>query len=602
MNPLYRKMFRAPGSSREAMGILASSPELMDVVQRRQPVQMANGGSVDLQTIVGQLNAMKDSGDVASLRRIASDPQYPDMVKRIAGNLADSLRPTSVPLIQVGDVNLSNALTDAAQRKPIGQSAGGQERSAKLRNLPSTIASGIGRYLEEGFANQKPVSTMTDTGGVGSLATGTPVMGVRGSGTTVDTSVGKATAGAAPTRQASTLMDSNIDPMTRIGSSMSLEMMNKIRTARGLDPLPATTTDSLVGSARSMAPEGGLFARLGQNQAETERLMRIAGGDTEGGVAPLELVDMPTVSDTGTTTSAEADTGKKDKAPKTTALEAADKLVTDPTDMLPKISEVLKGKESEKKKADAVDKALNIKGTRKERTEQRYAMLKDLLGEDKAKDIRTDANYNLMMAGLMIASGESPDAMTNIAKGLAAGLKGYGEAVGEAAVEAKKEEKALKLMAAKEVGEEITAEAAADVKAKEAQAERDLRREIANLPPADLRTLEAVAKAGNISIFEAYKLAKQKQQTATDTDDLTIAFAREYPQLSSSQARILANTKLSDYGSPAEAIKDLFGIDVGRGTQPAQVVDAAAHKAANDAAKTAGESTYIVGGKSYKVQ
>ena len=59
------------------------------------------------------------------------------------------------------------------------------------------------------------------------------------------------------------------------------------------------------------------------------------------------------------------------------------------------------------KKADAVDEALNIKGTRKERTEQRYQMLKELLGEDKAKDIRTDAGYNLMMTGLMIAAGRS---------------------------------------------------------------------------------------------------------------------------------------------------------------------------------------------------
>jgi len=46
MNPLNRKMFRQPGMSRQPMGILASSPELANVVRRRmgQPVQMVHGG------------------------------------------------------------------------------------------------------------------------------------------------------------------------------------------------------------------------------------------------------------------------------------------------------------------------------------------------------------------------------------------------------------------------------------------------------------------------------------------------------------------------------------------------------------------------------
>jgi len=139
----------------------------------------------------------------------------------------------------------------------------------------------------------------------------------------------------------------------------------------------------------------------------------------------------------------------------------------DPITALPKISEVLDGEGSNKQKADAVDEALNITGTRKERTEQRYEMLKDLLGENKAKDIRTDANYNLMMTGLMIAAGQSGDAMTNIATGLAKGLAGYGKASGEEAQAATKQEKALKLMAAKEVGDEMTAETAAKIRAGE---------------------------------------------------------------------------------------------------------------------------------------
>ena len=77
------------------------------------------------------------------------------------------------------------------------------------------------------------------------------------------------------------------------------------------------------------------------------------------------------------------------------------------------------------------------KALMKERMEARKALITDCLNEDRAKDIRTDANYNLMMVGLMIAAGESPNALTNIAKGAAAGLQKYGEVVGEKAVEEK---------------------------------------------------------------------------------------------------------------------------------------------------------------------
>jgi hypothetical protein len=121
---------------------------------------------------------------------------------------------------------------------------------------------------------------------------------------------------------------------------------------------------------------------------------------------------------------------------------------------------------SEAEKAKGVDKTFGITGTREERTKKRKAVLQSLLGE-REKDIRTDANYNLMMTGLLIAAGESPDAMTNIAKGLAAGLKGYGEAVGEEAQAITKEDRALTMMAAEEVGAEITSEKAASITAEE---------------------------------------------------------------------------------------------------------------------------------------
>lgn len=554
-------MFQQPGMSRQPMGILASSPELMNVVQQRQqPVQMAQGGPVNVNdTISNQLMAiqqLRGMGDRATLNNIAADKRLPRSVQMAAANALAGIEPKDDgPIEQV----------------PLAQTD----------KLPSLTAP--------------------------------PVMSVRGSGDTVPVNIGSAaeqvpvsTPGGGITGLTTT------DPMTRIGSSMTTDQMNRIRAARNLDPLPETSYDSLVGAARATLPEGTVtLDTLAANQAETQRLM--SQGDETSAMLTDPSTLLPQISGA---TAEKPDEKKKAEKPKPNPTAAAEALLVDPTTLLPQISDITKADTSEKKKADAVDEALNITGTRKERTEQRYQMLKDLLGEDKAKDIRTDANYNLMMAGLMIAAGESPDAATNIAKGLAAGLKGYGEATGEAAQEASKEEKALKLMAAKEVGEEMTAEQAAAIRAAELadtrgfqrelkEEEADLRIELANMPPADLRTLQAVADAGRISLYEAFKLSKAKAPSSTDTDDLTVAYAKQYPNLSPAQARILAGVNIADYGTPVEAIKELFGIEVtqsGAKVQQGVSVDVKAHQAANTAAKQAGESTYTLGDKTFKVQ
>jgi len=95
------------------------------------------------------------------------------------------------------------------------------------------------------------------------------------------------------------------------------------------------------------------------------------------------------------------------------------------------------------------DKALGIADLSfKDRVKARRDIISAALGRDVAeKDVRTDVNYNLIMTGLLVAAGESPNAMTNIAKGLAAGLSGYGKAAGESAEAKRKEEIAIGLAA-----------------------------------------------------------------------------------------------------------------------------------------------------------
>ena len=78
---------------------------------------------------------------------------------------------------------------------------------------------------------------------------------------------------------------------------------------------------------------------------------------------------------------------------------------------------------------------------KKENKEPTFADVKDIALELGYKDPKTlDGEYseakeasvwlNMMKAGLAIASGESPNAMTNIAKGFAFGLDGYGKDIG----------------------------------------------------------------------------------------------------------------------------------------------------------------------------
>jgi len=147
---------------------------------------------------------------------------------------------------------------------------------------------------------------------------------------------------------------------------------------------------------------------------------------------------------------------------------------------------------SPKQKATDFDKLFGIEGTYEERVEKRKDFLKNLLGE-RSKDIRTDINYNLMMTGLLIAAGESPDAMTNLAKGAAAGLAGYGEAAAEEREAARREETAVALQAVSEIGEED-----ARVKALKAQ-------EAMGISAADVA-------------FERQKLFAEQQAVASKTE------------------------------------------------------------------------------------
>lgn len=473
-NPLYRRMFQQPGASRQPMGILASSPELANAAAQRQPLRMADGGAVNLQTIMGELKQLQQQGDTVSLRRIASDPKFPDVVKRAASNLADSLRPDSVPLIQVGDVNLGNALSDATNRNPIGQSAGGQERSAALKAVPGEIGAAISEGFDELTRVRGPA--LKDVVGPFPDSPFNSMLDMFRS----DASAAPQSVQSPPDFKPSTTMDSSVDSMSRIGSSMSQDTLNKIRAARGLPPV-AATTDSLVGSARVTSPtEEGIFSVLAKNQAETQRRMSLADetsgmltdpsmllpqtGETPAPVSPLvsDALNYENMYGTGDLnlgeTLAATTTSTQDKAAEDAAASTDNpfsvnkKPVVNEGDKKPSVSqqklsnllkkaeagELVTGGDAPKKPAVKLNAAeaatpeaaaaLSMVLPAKTSLSDMEKQAKEIMGFDpsRASESKSASFWrNLTMAGLAIAAGESENALTNVAKGLMVGMDSY---------------------------------------------------------------------------------------------------------------------------------------------------------------------------------
>ena len=588
-NPLYRKMFQQPGMSRQPLGILASSPQLANTVQQRQqPVRMAQGGlnttsgnANNLQVVVKQLEALKQNGDAKALQRIAADPNQPGLVKRIANNFAQSLLPTSVPLVQVGDVNLGNALNDATNRSPIGQSVGGQERSAKLKKIPSKAVAAAGSGIEALTKVQGPAlkdvygpfpdSSFSALLRSQNIGQGGVDLGPKSPIFVPDESSGMDILGNQPTSMLGI-------PTVASGVATGLEKVfraNPIARAKG-----PVLTDPSVPFVPDMPSEGLVKGSSGPDL------------DDDYLIAPKPIViESQTGKKSETQNSAEKDASKETNKSKYEVVESKPKLLTpenitligsdtpEGNDLTLKVGESLTeagknistgdlGLSSTEDLVnsifgvdDAVAAKTGKKPTKKEKVAAEMEILKEFFGEKAAKDIRTDFNYNLMMTGLLIAAGESPNAGTNIAKGLAAGLKTYGDATGEAAKQENELQQALGLQAYKNVTDELAAEklsaarekdtkirvsaeiATANMnnnaaaqrlsaqlgnnrdqwKAQLAQADSqfDARMEIENkklnLEPAEIRTLKTLIKQPElIEIMQKAAEAKDPNQTYSD--------------------------------------------------------------------------------------
>lgn len=413
MNPLYRKMFQQPGASRQPMGILASSPELANAAQQRQPVRMADGGmnTVSRGLIPDMLSryatqSVAGSGDANERAFRSTSGMIPLAVESLANRFAaPDVSGSADPnerAFRTGEVtpelgNISEKLLNALRKYP---------KSGFARGFLEDL---FGRSKEEQDAVADKLEQQAQgSSGISSLE---PLAGLYEEGMNVPNNVvDAAVAKSTPKPMVSTEQP---DPLVEQLPGERLEF----DTFRQ-DP---TQPDPLV----EMKPDGD----FDDAEASDEKGPRVS--------KPAIDVEQPD-------------------------FEWASLAADDPQEAMGMLAKAQSsdsgdGKKTEKDKAKETDSILNIKSIK-----ERKEFLRELLGESKAKDIRTDANYNLMMTGLMIAAGESPDAMTNIAKGLAGGLKGYGDAAGEEAQAERKLDRELGLLAYQDVEKREAADRAAD--------------------------------------------------------------------------------------------------------------------------------------------
>jgi len=529
MNPLNRKMFRQPGMSRQPMGILASSPELANVVRRRtrQPVQMAHGGYHPPGDPMGRLST--------SRRSVPGSVRIP---------LIDLLPKSGFARPALDDFLASSGAARASAPGVVIPSGG----LGSLSSPPVMSARGSGRSRPAGATNVTSVDMPRS--GMGSIAS-RPVMSVRGTGSSVDASplIDQGIAAAK-----SAVSGDYMRPLTDAIVRGVRSDIDALPEAKGpASPPPALVAGQRGNLAMGMIDDPSLAPPPPPEKPPSDA--ELAAAQAEGMSRRGDFPDRPS----GDLPKAAAETNKP------AAEDAETALVTDPADLIPKLSQAQDDPKNKtaKQKADATDSILNIKNLK-----ERKALLKNLLGEEKAKDIRTDAGYNLMMTGLLIAAGQSEDAMTNIAKGLAGGLQGFGTAVGEEAQAQRKLDRDLSMLAYSELSDEQKTARAAEIRARELAEERDFRRELKDMPSDTLKIVNSIAETEGVTLGEAAMLYKKAGRTVkgmTDTELLTNSLQRIIAGQGTAEdrARLLASSAgqsaIKDAGSIEDAAKELLG-------------------------------------------
>jgi hypothetical protein len=357
-NPLNRRMFRQSGMSKQPMGILASSPELMTTAQKAmmkgQPIKAQNAVSVNL-------NRPLVASDFVN---IAEKIKNPNSILNVKSREMSKMAPT-LPNVSKITEYIGNVFSPKPSEKSEVEIK--TEKLLKEKNAPDPMeATTISEYINKSIAKQKII-----------------------------------------------------------------DKENKKANPNYYSPLI---------DDKEVATKKVDTKKVDTKEIDTKEVVTKENITPEPKLAPF--TKDATEKDSGASLSAMInDIGNIDKI-----VDDQNKKVTNfnNENILNKINEVTSNdKDNDSAKAKKLDKLFGIEGL-KDKIKAREAILDEIMGST-GSDVRTDPAYVTMMTGLLIAAGQDPNALTNIAQGAAKGLLMYGEAAGEDL----KERKKIKLVAAK---------------------------------------------------------------------------------------------------------------------------------------------------------
>ena len=379
-DPLRRKMFREAGMSKQPMGILASSPELMTTAQKA----MMNNQPVRAES--GVYNVSKDR---------LSEYQNKNTEKNLKKQMMNSLSGE-------GSNEYANLFTIKDNESPLGigikkfLNFNNQFTPYIMDNIDSA-AQYLGRsrdyelteeQLAKKVASENAGSPVKITDGKYGIAKDIP-QEYKGSSMDddpvyLDTDSSLYKSGMERIR-AGELAEYKSGLGEDLSKIRSGEVTNNKETV--IDKKTKKKSDKIGGDTFKSGPPTSL-SLVTKEVMEEHKLLEAK----EGMVLPLSL-----------TTLGKGMTKKSLQVLNNKELSEDEKAKT--------VYEILKGK-----KANPKDIKKNM-----------MKMLTDMSGNKPG--FTSTANYNLMMTGLLIAAGESPNALTNIARGAAQGLQGYGQAL-----------------------------------------------------------------------------------------------------------------------------------------------------------------------------
>ena len=409
-NPLNRRMFRQTGMSKQPMGILASSPELMTTAQKA----MMRGKPIKAQSAVSvNTNAANINSPLVNYFR--NNPPL-QTIKNFATDTADKFMINNeiiADLINKGLLKAGSTLKDVVEKKSPLLNPQNKPDDEKETDEKVSILGTPQNLLSKDFNIQLRKDLKPNKNDSDLLKSTKEVLS--GGYNFINEKIGNV----------ENFLDNLLLPKDVLERKQKLDLqdLQKELNQRAKEDPDYFNLSRFAGPQRMSAPEKG---------------------------GERGLVDPNVMSPADPRFPESFPTPKPDQV---LGLSVIDKIKN-------------ASKQPQGISTNDADKALGIEDLSfKDRVKARREIISTALGRDVAeKDVRTDLNYNLMMTGLLVAAGQSPDALTNIANGLAAGLAGYGKAKGEATEAKRKEDIAVGLAAVEQVFKEAEAEKTRDKK------------------------------------------------------------------------------------------------------------------------------------------